>query len=492
PLLVGRLHPQIVLPRLYEGEEARTIFTHELTHWSHNDIAAKLLLAVVCALHWYNPAVWLLRREWNRDMEWDCDEAVLQNATLPQRRAYGEIILRAAAGQGRRQTSLTTCLAEGKLSLKQRLANLFDSRKKRWGAAVSLTAWLVALVGIFSVTCTAAGIPLDTPSAVRAWAEHRVAEGVQDWESKNEWDGAVLLDSKVSIVDSSITGLTRLACAKAPDGSGAVELWHLRYRLKLAHPQYVAGGLSSFQSNGWVRLDREVSRYFQPLWVVWRDRDGTYTELREVTYGELGDPLWRGGEELYASEALYAHRGVRSETVGMPFVEEKGVKEDIFGLYTGDENSAHPFSLYVPNGWIRLPARPMDTPTGESWQRIGGCEDPQDSSAQILLYHYDKLSVGTEIGSARNDAALETILENAAEDCNAGPPIQYPGKGTMTLFSGQKVDTKLMRAAGDREFVAFAIPDTTGGCYGVVVRGFGDLSVPDTRLWAAARTVRCG
>ena len=45
------------------------MLTHELTHLKRRDLAFKALLLVVRAVHWYNPAAWLLARLAGRDLE---------------------------------------------------------------------------------------------------------------------------------------------------------------------------------------------------------------------------------------------------------------------------------------------------------------------------------------------------------------------------------------------------------------------------------------
>lgn len=80
PMIVGLGHPAVVLPDIgWAQEELTLVLRHELTHYRHRDLWMKWVGAVLCALHWFNPCVWLLIRQLERWMELACDAAVVCN-----------------------------------------------------------------------------------------------------------------------------------------------------------------------------------------------------------------------------------------------------------------------------------------------------------------------------------------------------------------------------------------------------------------------------
>lgn len=100
PLTYGVLRPVILLPASLDWEDTRTlahILTHEAVHVRHWDALTKLLLAAAFALHWWNPAVWVLFRCANRDLELACDEESVERLG----RAFG-----ASAGRDYARTLL--------------------------------------------------------------------------------------------------------------------------------------------------------------------------------------------------------------------------------------------------------------------------------------------------------------------------------------------------------------------------------------------------
>lgn len=82
PMAAGFFHPVIILPGTeYNKKEMHFILEHELVHISRHDVYGKLLFIIANALHWFNPFVYLMRREAVSDMELSCDERVIQGAS---------------------------------------------------------------------------------------------------------------------------------------------------------------------------------------------------------------------------------------------------------------------------------------------------------------------------------------------------------------------------------------------------------------------------
>jgi TolB protein len=95
---LGR-RPIMLLPKkLMEdlsNAQRDAIIVHELAHLRRRDDAVTLLEACATCLFWWNPVVWLARRQLRAAAEDCCDALVVR--TLPgSRRQYGEALLRAA------------------------------------------------------------------------------------------------------------------------------------------------------------------------------------------------------------------------------------------------------------------------------------------------------------------------------------------------------------------------------------------------------------
>lgn len=96
PVVVGLFRPIILLPASldFSNEElVRHILTHEAMHIRRRDNLVKLVMMAALCLHWYNPLVWVMAREYCRDMESACDEAALALLGAEESAPYAESLL---------------------------------------------------------------------------------------------------------------------------------------------------------------------------------------------------------------------------------------------------------------------------------------------------------------------------------------------------------------------------------------------------------------
>ena len=93
PMVAGTLHPVLLTPTGTAPNGADYMLAHELTHIKRHDVAKKLLFTLACAVHWYNPAVWLLAARAGRDIEEACDAETLCGRDADCRAAYADALL---------------------------------------------------------------------------------------------------------------------------------------------------------------------------------------------------------------------------------------------------------------------------------------------------------------------------------------------------------------------------------------------------------------
>ena len=154
PMILGIFRPVLIIPREdYSSAELNMIVRHELTHCKRRDIAFKMFLTAVNALHWFNPFVYLMVREANADIELCCDADVLRNADSMQRKAYAESILTSMERE-KGFVPVSTCFSNGGINkMKERLENIVDNGKRRSGIVLlAVTIVMSVLLGAF-VSC---------------------------------------------------------------------------------------------------------------------------------------------------------------------------------------------------------------------------------------------------------------------------------------------------------------------------------------------------
>ena len=94
PFGLGVFHKIIVLPdEAYSDERLQYILLHEYTHFLHHDTLLKTLVEIFCIVFWWNPVVYLLRRDLEQIVELRCDASVSKRLSKQQRAEYLRTIL---------------------------------------------------------------------------------------------------------------------------------------------------------------------------------------------------------------------------------------------------------------------------------------------------------------------------------------------------------------------------------------------------------------
>lgn len=98
PAVTGLFNAQLLLPENFEAElsedEQRMVLLHELAHVRHRDLWVNWLIALVRAVHWFNPLVWLAFRRMRLQQELLCDRAVIARLGEPAAAEYGAALVR--------------------------------------------------------------------------------------------------------------------------------------------------------------------------------------------------------------------------------------------------------------------------------------------------------------------------------------------------------------------------------------------------------------
>ncbi|MHB8635604.1 MAG: M56 family metallopeptidase [Fimbriimonadaceae bacterium] len=147
----GVLRPTILLPRSadeWPQERLDTVLLHELEHVRRGDAAMQFVSIAACALHWFNPAVWLAARAARTEAEAATDDAVLRRGVRPTDYANTLVEVAAEIG-GRHHLALPTGVAFMKKSkIEARLRAILDGRARR-GVTRTEKVAAVALAALF-------------------------------------------------------------------------------------------------------------------------------------------------------------------------------------------------------------------------------------------------------------------------------------------------------------------------------------------------------
>ena len=154
--LVGVFKPYIVLPLITAPQDVKNVLTHEVCHLKNKDHLWGVLRLFCCAIHWFNPLVWIAASMSRTDSELRCDDRVTAVMDEQERKDYANVLVYAAArksmpGIGVMATGMTMT---GK-RLKNRVLGVIQNRKPiRAFAFVFMAVAFTCLVGAFATSET--------------------------------------------------------------------------------------------------------------------------------------------------------------------------------------------------------------------------------------------------------------------------------------------------------------------------------------------------
>jgi beta-lactamase regulating signal transducer with metallopeptidase domain len=196
PVVWGILRCYLMLPataRQWSDEQLRSVLLHELAHVKRRDTTAQLLTQLACALHWFNPLVWLAAWRLSVERERACDDLVLASGVRPS--AYAGHLLEVVSEHSPARWSHSCGLAMArKSSLEGRLAAVLAANLNRRSVSAMLAAIALAI---------ALGIAV--PIAMLRAAEENPEAPQQKQESQTSTEG----EAAKSLGDSEIAFITR-------------------------------------------------------------------------------------------------------------------------------------------------------------------------------------------------------------------------------------------------------------------------------------------
>lgn len=141
PFILGLFRPKIFLPSDLEPAAAKSVIAHERAHLTRRDHLWKPLGFLILSIHWFNPLCWLAYGLLCRDIELACDEKVIRNLNMSEKKAYSTALLECSV----QRLGIAACpLAFGEVGVKERVRTVLHYRKPAaWLAAIGVVACAV-------------------------------------------------------------------------------------------------------------------------------------------------------------------------------------------------------------------------------------------------------------------------------------------------------------------------------------------------------------
>ena len=180
----------VVLSKADMAENRELILEHELAHVRLHHSWDVLFVDLALCLWWFNPAMWLLRRELQNLHEYQADDAVLSRGV--DAKTYQLLLIKRAVGS--RLHSVANCLNHS--NLKNRITMMCKNQSSRWSAAKVLL--ILPMVAI-SLAATATTVYVETKSDDKV-----IEKNVKNQTVSNvrlEGDKIYLNDKEVSMAE---------------------------------------------------------------------------------------------------------------------------------------------------------------------------------------------------------------------------------------------------------------------------------------------------
>ncbi len=194
PMLAGIRAPGLYVPeKSFSLEEMEFIFSHELSHYVRHDLWYKMLMLIVTTIYWFNPALYVMQGEAEKDIENLCDGKMAVHYTKKDRLKYGQLLLQIAAEQNN-IPYMSVGFSNGKKVFKDRILymkNLKHLEEKVFPAIV--------LVMVMAVGNICVGVSMDTVQATAGeLVDFQPDEEKDESRTRNEYVNLITDSSKTT------------------------------------------------------------------------------------------------------------------------------------------------------------------------------------------------------------------------------------------------------------------------------------------------------
>ena len=144
PFILGVFRPRIYLPSGLNEEETAYVLAHERAHLKRKDHLWKPLGFLLLTVYWFHPLVWVAYILLCRDIEAACDEKVIADMEMTEKKAYANALVSCSM---QRRLILACPLAFGEVGVKERVKGVLNYRKPAfWIIVTALIACAVIAV----------------------------------------------------------------------------------------------------------------------------------------------------------------------------------------------------------------------------------------------------------------------------------------------------------------------------------------------------------
>lgn len=253
-LTMGAIRPVVFLQKNCRADELEYILRHEFIHIARGDLLIKMLMQLVCCVHWFNPLVYWMSGRLDRACEMSCDERVVRTMSEDEKTVYARLIIKSMKGSGKKSKGrmlFGNFFASNNKFAEERVRVIMDKRKSRLWEKIVVAGVFAVLVFADSLTALAYpqvyNVEADSTQQMNdlARGEGMLARGGYE-HMVIDLDVPILYDEQIVTADGEILpapkqGQTKVLCfhkweddqyinhIKEDDGSCIVQVYSCKY-----------------------------------------------------------------------------------------------------------------------------------------------------------------------------------------------------------------------------------------------------------------------
>ena len=227
PAVIRVLRPIIVLPlngcETLDDEELESLLCHECAHVARRDNLLGVFEGIVYAVFWFNPVVWLARRQIAIAREAACDELVADTASRAE--TYVGALAKFCSSLIAPALPAVSCMASAHLKERIRHIMRYDSLKNGALSHRAIAATASFVVALFVIGAGVATAHPETNSSMRFLFNYSTA--VND-------DGGLTIRAKiVDTREGKVLGEPMLITKPGAPAAASIESGNVRVRMEL-------------------------------------------------------------------------------------------------------------------------------------------------------------------------------------------------------------------------------------------------------------------
>ncbi len=362
PMTYGIIRPVILIPAGETGS-LKYALEHEYVHMRRLDTLWKLLLALTLAVHWFNPALWLMYLLSNRDIELSCDEAVITRLGENNRGDYARALIDAEESRIKASPLFS---GFGSNTTKERITEIMTFKKKSaLGiiAAVIIVALLAACSTVAPTTTAERNAEPETPAANDSTAVKYENKGFT-LSIPEKYNELVIVDTQYQYDKGDLFYVSEKASveAAAADGYedwGAGMLFGIRKVDEATIHEMLCYDMSGSEvfacdnsGNYYIYVHPTDVRFYRPGDVYSSDTEGWND------WGELNEWAWNDVRDAFIADNDGLSPFVRGNSMLDIYLARAAFMDDFectlstteFGPVASDCETARPFAEMLMTG----------------------------------------------------------------------------------------------------------------------------------------------